>query len=63
MFLLHTEPAVLDTCHTHTVSVVCHVDVWGSLIQDLDLPSLVCDIVWTLKRTFKDRFDPKIGNE
>ena len=30
-------------------------------LQGLELPSLVRDIVWTLKRTFKDRFDPKKG--
>ncbi len=32
-------------------------------MQGLELPTLVRDIGWTLKGTFKDRFDPKIGDE
>jgi hypothetical protein len=32
-------------------------------MQGLELPSLVRDIVSTLKRTFKNRFDPRIGDE
>ena len=32
-------------------------------LQGLELPSFFRDIVWTLKRTFKDRFDPNIVDE
>ncbi len=32
-------------------------------LQGLELPSLVRDIVWTLKRTYQDRFDSKIEDE
>ncbi len=64
VLLFYAQPAVPHTCLTHAVAAVCHVGAWGSLMQGLDLPSLVCDIlVWTLKWTFKDRFDPKIGDK